>query len=83
MTYEEALVARSRAQEESRLATQIYSNAAARTREYESSNRSRRLRGVNSPTYVKLLQAEQTADEQVRQPQANVDRYTDTIRQLR
>ena len=84
MTYEEALLARNRAQEERRLATQAYSNAVARTSEYERSNRnrSRRLRGVNSPTYVRLLQAEETADAAVRYTQANIDRYMDTIRQL-
>jgi hypothetical protein len=85
MTYEEALVARSRAQEEHRLATQIYSNAKARAKEYELSSRSQRLRGrgVNSSTYIRLLQAEDTADADVIRTQANVDRYTDTIRQLR
>lgn len=82
MTYEEALVARNRAQEERRLATQAYSNAVARTSEYERSNRNRRLRGLNSPSYVRLLQAEETADAEVRYTQANIDRYMDTIRQL-
>jgi hypothetical protein len=84
MTYEEALLARNRAQEERRLATQAYTNAVARTSEYERSNRNRnrRLRGVNSPTYVRLLQAEETADAEVRYTQANIDRYMDTIRRL-
>ena len=84
MTYEEALLARNRAQEERRLATQAYSNAVARTTAYERSNRnrSRRLRGVNSPTYVRLLQDEETADAEVRYTQANIDRYMDTIRRL-
>jgi hypothetical protein len=84
MTYEEALVARNRAQEERRLARQAYNNAVTRTNEYERSNRnrSRRLRGLNSPTYVRLLQAEETADAEVRHAQANIDRYMNTIRQL-
>jgi len=84
MTYEEALLARNRAQAERRLATQAYTNAVARTSEYERSNRNRnrRLRGVNSPTYVRLLQAEETADAEVRYTQANIDRYMDTIRRL-
>jgi len=82
MTYEEALLARNRAQEERRLATHAYSNAVARTSEYERSNRNRRLRGVNSPTYVRLLQAEETADAEVRRTRANIDRYMDTIRRL-
>jgi hypothetical protein len=82
MTYEEALLARNRAQQERRLATQAYRNAVARTSEYELSNRNRRLRGVNSPTYVRLLQAEEGADEEVRRTQENIDRYMDTIRRL-
>jgi len=82
MTYEEALLARNRAQEERRLARQAYSNALARTSEYERSNRNRRLRGLNSPTYVRLLQAEEAADAEVRYTQANIDRYMDTIRRL-
>jgi hypothetical protein len=84
MTYEEALSARNRAQEERRLATQAYSNAVARTSEYERSNRNRnrRLRGVNSPTYVRLLQAEEGANQAVRRIQENIDRYMDTIRRL-
>jgi hypothetical protein len=82
MTYEEALLARNRAQEERRLATQAYRNALARTSEYERSNRNRRLRGLNSPTYVRLLQAEEAADAEVRYTQANIDRYMDTIRRL-
>ena len=84
MTYEEALSARNRAQEERRLATQAYRNAVARTSEYERSNRNRnrRLRGVNSPTYVRLLQAEEGAVQEVRRTQENIDRYMDTIRRL-
>jgi len=82
MTYEEALLARNRAQEERRLATQAYRNAVARTSEYELSNRNRRLRGLNSTTYVRLLQAEETADQEVRRTQANVHRYMDIIRRL-
>ena len=82
MTYEEALLARNRAQEERRLARQAYSNAVARTSEYERSNRNRRLRGLNSPTYVRLLQIEEDAGEKLAQARANVDRYMNTIRQL-
>jgi len=82
MTYEQALLARNRAQEERRLATQAYTNARLRTSDYERSNRIRRLIGLNSPTYVRLLQAEETAYEEVRRTQANVDRYMNTIRQL-
>jgi hypothetical protein len=83
MTYEEAVLARNRAQEERRLATQAYTNAVERTTEYERSNRNRnrRLR-VNSPTYVRYLLAEEGADEEVRRTQENIDRYMDTIRRL-
>jgi hypothetical protein len=83
MTYEEALIARNRAQEERRLATQAYTSAVERTTEYERSNRNRnrRLR-VNSPTYVRFLLAEEGADEEVRRTQENIDRYMDTIRRL-
>jgi hypothetical protein len=83
MTYEEAVLARNRAQEERSLARQAYTNAVARTTEYESSirNRNRRLR-VNSPTYVRYLLAEEGADEEVRRTQENIDRYMDTIRRL-
>jgi hypothetical protein len=82
MTYEEALLARNRAQEERRLATQAYNNARLRTSNYESSNRIRTLLGLNSPTYVRLLQAEEAADAEVRQVRANLDRYMETIRRL-
>jgi hypothetical protein len=82
MTYEEALLARNRAQEERRLATQAYNNARLRTSDYERSNRIRRLIGLNSPTYVRLLQAEEAANAEVRYTQANIDRYMDTIRRL-
>jgi hypothetical protein len=82
MTYEEALIARNRALEERRLATQAYNNARLRTSDYESSNRIRTLLGLNSPTYVRLLQAEEAADAEVRQVRANIDRYMDTIRRL-
>jgi hypothetical protein len=61
MTYEEALVARNRAQEERRLATQAYNNATEDTSNYERANMSRRLRGINSPTYIRLLQVEEDA----------------------
>lgn len=82
MTYEEALIARNRALEERRLATQAYNNARLRTSNYESSNRIRTLLGLNSPTYVRLLQAEEAADAEVRQVRANLDRYMETIRRL-
>jgi len=82
MTYEEALLARNRALEERRLATQAYNNARLRTSNYESSNRIRTLLGLNSPTYVRLLQAEEAADAEVRQVRANLDRYMETIRRL-
>jgi hypothetical protein len=82
MTYEDALIARNRALEERRLATQAYNNARLRTSDYESSNRIRTLLGLNSPTYVRLLQAEEAADAEVRQVRANLDRYMDTIRRL-
>jgi hypothetical protein len=84
MTYEEAQVAKSRAQEDSRLARQIYDNARERTEKYERSTKSQRLsgRGVNSPTYFRLLQAEDTADADVIRTQEDVKRYTDIIRKL-
>jgi hypothetical protein len=65
MTYEEALVARNHAQEERRLATQALTNAQSRTNNYERSNRNRRLRGVNSPTYIRLLRTEEEASEEL------------------
>lgn len=82
MTYEEALVARSRALEERQLATQSYNNAAWNTTNYEESNRSRRLRGINSPTYINLLQVEEDAGEELRRARERVTNSMNTIRRL-
>jgi hypothetical protein len=77
MTYEEAIVARNQALEERRLATQALNNAAFNTFNYEESNRSRRLRGINSPTYVRLLQTEEDAGEELRRAR---ERVTNSMR---
>jgi hypothetical protein len=61
MTYEQALNNRNQALEERRLATQALTNAQSRTNNYERSNRNRRLRGVNSPTHIRLLEVEEEA----------------------
>jgi len=82
MTYEEALVARNRAQEERRLATQAYNNATEDTSNYERANMSRRLRGINSPTYIRLLQVEEDASHALARARDSVDRYMDAIRRL-
>ena len=82
MTYEEALVARSRALEERRLATQAYNNTLTMTSDYERSNRIRRLLGINSPTYNNLLQTQETAGEELRRTRERVARSVDTIRRL-
>ena len=65
MTYEQALNNRNQALEERRLATQALTNAQERTNNYERSNRNRRLRGVNSPTYIRLLRTEEEASEEL------------------
>ena len=82
MTYEEALVARSRALEERRLATQAYNNTLTMTSDYERSNRIRRLLGINSPTYNNLLQTQENAGEELRRTRERVARSGDTIRRL-
>ena len=76
MTYEEALIARSQALEERRLATQLYNNARSRTTNYEQSNRIRRLIGVISPTYINLLRNEEDADEELRRAR---ERFTNAM----
>ena len=82
MTYEEALVARRQALEERRLANQSYNNAVLRTTNYEQSNRSRRLRGVNSPSYINLLRNEEDAGEELRRARERVTNAMNTIRRL-
>jgi hypothetical protein len=78
ITYEQALVNRNRALEERRLATQALTNAAFNTFNYEESNRrSRRLRGINSSTYNRLLQIEEDAREELRQAR---ERVTNSMR---
>ena len=82
MTYEEALVARSRALEERRLATQALTNAAMHTTNYERSNMIRRLLGINSPTYNNLLQTQENAGEELRRTRERVTNSMNTIRRL-
>jgi hypothetical protein len=78
ITYEQALNNRNRALEERRLATQALTNAAFNTFNYEESNRrSRRLRGINSSTYNRLLQIEEDAREELRQAR---ERVTNSMR---
>ena len=73
MTWAQAVIARNQALQERRLATQSYNNAALRTRNYEQSNRSRRLRGVNSPTHINLLRIEEAAGEELRRARERVN----------
>ena len=82
MNYDEALVARNQALQERRLATQAYSNAVARTSEYERSNRIRRLLGINSPTYINLLRNEEDAGEELRRARERVTNSMNAIRRL-
>jgi len=82
MTYEQALVARNQALEERRLATQAVNNARSRTKNYEQSNRNRRLRGVNSPTYIRLLQVEEDADAALNTARERVTNSMRIIRSL-
>ena len=82
MTYEEALVARSRALEERRLATQAFNNATLHARNYEQSNNSRRLRGINSPTYIRLLRNEEDAGEELRRARERVTNSMNIIARL-
>jgi hypothetical protein len=78
ITYEQALNNRNQALEERRLATQALTNAAFNTFNYEESNRrSRRLRGINSSTYNRLLQIEEDAREELRQAR---ERVTNSMR---
>jgi len=82
MTYEQALVARNQALEERRLATQALYNAALNTFNYEHSNRNRRLRGINSSTYNRLLQIEEDAGEELRQARERVTNSMNILRSL-
>ena len=77
MTYEEALNNRNQALEERRLATQALTNAQERTNNYERSNRNRRLRGINSPTYIRLLRTEEEASEELTRAR---ERVTNSMR---
>lgn len=80
MTWTEAVIARNQALQERRLATDALSNAMLRTTNYEQSNRSRRLRGVNSPTYIRLLRNEDDADEELRRARERVTNTMNIIR---
>lgn len=82
MSYEQAVIARNQALEERRLATQLLTNAAWNTTNYEESNRSRRLRGINSPTYIRLLQVEEDAGEELRRARERVTNSMRIIRSL-
>ena len=76
MTWAQAVIARNQALQERRLATEALSNAVLRTTNYEQSNRSRRLRGINSPTYIRLLRNEEDAGEELRRAR---ERVTNTM----
>lgn len=80
MTWAEAVIARNQALQERRLATEALSNAVLRTRNYEQSNRSRRVRGVNSPTYIRLLRNEEDAAEELRRARERVTNTMNIIR---
>ena len=83
ITYEQALNNRNQALEERRLATQALTNAAFNTFNYEESNRrSRRLRGINSSTYNRLLQIEEDAREELRQARERVTNSMNILRSL-
>lgn len=82
MTYEEALIARTHALEERRLATQAYNNTLSMTSDYERSNRIRRLLGINSPAYINLLRNEEDAGEELRRARERVTNSMNTIRRL-
>ena len=77
ITYEQALNNRNQALEERRLATQALTNAQERTNNYERSNRNRRLRGVISPTYIRLLRTEEEASEELTRAR---ERVTNSMR---
>ena len=80
MTWAQAVIARNQALQERRLATEALSNAVLRTRNYEQSNRSRRVRGVNSPTYIRLLRNEEDAAEELRRARERVTNTMNIIR---
>jgi hypothetical protein len=82
MTYEEALLARNQALEERRLATQALTNAQERTNNYERSNRTRILRGVNSPTYIRLLRTEEEASAALDAARERVTNSMNILRSL-
>lgn len=82
MTWAQALIARNQALQERRLATEALSNAVLRTTNYEQSNRSRRLRGVNSPTYIRLLRNEEDAGEELRRARERVTNTMNIIDRL-
>jgi len=82
ITYEQALVARNQALEERRLATQAFTNAQSRTNNYERSNRNRRLRGVNSSTYIRLLRTEEAASEELTRTRERVTNSMNILRSL-
>lgn len=82
MTYEEALVARSQALEERRLATEAYNNAVIRTTNYEQSNNSRRRERTNSPTYINLLRNQEIANEELRRARERVTNTMNIIDRL-
>jgi len=82
ITYEQALNNRNQALEERRLATQALTNAQERTNNYERSNRNRRLRGVISPTYIRLLRTEEEASEELTRARERVTNSMIIIRNL-
>lgn len=82
MTWAQAVIARNQAIQERRLASEALNNAMLRTTNYEQSNRSQRLRGVNSPTYIRLLRNEEDAGEELRRARERVTNTMNIIRHL-
>ena len=82
ITHEQGVISRDQALEELRLATRALTNARSRTNNYERSNRTRRLRGVNSPTYIRLLRTEEEASEELTRARERVTNSMIIIRNL-
>lgn len=82
ITLQQAIHNRREALEERRLAIEAYNDATWRTRNYEQSNRSRRLRGIISPTYTTLLTREDSAANEVTRTRAHVTNSNNVLRRL-
>jgi hypothetical protein len=82
ITLQQAIHNRREALEERRLAIEAYNDATRRTHNYEQSNRSRRLRGIISPTYTTLLTREDSAANEVTRTRAHVTNSNNVLRRL-